>query len=83
MVAVFPGVPLVLAKDFLLTNLFINDDLPTLDRPEKTTSGIVDSSNWSNLPYDVKNSALLKFKNISPNFNLEQSLKLLLHFLLL
>jgi hypothetical protein len=44
-VTVLPGFEETLAIDFLPKTLFINDDFPTLDLPEKQISGKSDSPN--------------------------------------
>ena len=61
MVAVLPGVCDTFANPLRLNSLFNRDDLPTFDRPENATSGIVDGSNWADVPNDRSNDTLLKF----------------------
>jgi hypothetical protein len=59
MVTVLPGLELTLANDFLLTILFISEDFPTFERPEKQNSGVVDGNNCSAVPKDFSYSAIL------------------------
>jgi len=68
MVPVLPGVPLTLANPFRFNNLLINEDLPTLERPEKTISGIVESGSWSSLPAANSKQAFSRFILFIPRY---------------
>ena len=47
MVIVLPGVEDVFASCFLLVNILINEDLPTLERPMKAYSGLLAAGSLS------------------------------------
>ena len=51
--AVLPGIELTLAKFFLLRSLFISDDFPTFDLPEKANSSLSDLGICENFPKEV------------------------------
>src|SRR4030066_2220109 len=61
MVRVLPGWLLVLASPFLLTKVFMSDDLPTLLRPMSAISGRSSASHWSGVTALFINSALVIF----------------------
>ena len=46
MLAVLPGVLDTLTRPLRLNSLFMMDDLPTLERPTKLTSGQIDGGIW-------------------------------------
>jgi hypothetical protein len=48
-----PGIELTLAKFFLLRSLFISDDFPTFDLPEKANSSLSDLGICENFPKEV------------------------------
>ncbi len=67
MVAVFPGTQLTLARFFRLNILLIADDFPTLERPANAISTPFDGGICFEIPYEILNSALLKFIRVLLN----------------
>ena len=64
-----PGVRLTLANDFRLTSELSREDLPTLDRPAKATSGSGDSGRqpcFSDIP--PRNSTFRMTSRSDPGF---------------
>src|SRR5262245_58089962 len=57
MVRVLPGVELVFASPRRLSRVLIREDLPTLDRPTKATSGPTSAGYWAGVTALVTNSA--------------------------
>jgi hypothetical protein len=57
MSCVFPGLLDVFAKSFLTTSMFINEDLPTFDRPIKAYSGSVGAGHFATSVLLITNSA--------------------------
>ncbi len=53
-----PGVRDVLTRRLRLTKILINDDFPTLDRPEKAISGNASGGYWDGLVALVMNLAV-------------------------
>jgi hypothetical protein len=49
-VIVLPGTELTLARFLRLKTLFISDDLPTLERPEKTISASLEGGSCFDVP---------------------------------
>ena len=56
-----PGVELVFTKFLRPNNIFIREDLPTLERPENAISGLSGGGYWEGFTALVTNSADLTF----------------------
>ncbi len=58
MVAVLPGVALTRARPFCWNRALMREDLPTLERPANTTSGVPEGGSCPAVPKEVRKVTL-------------------------